>query len=118
MRRLILSIDNRPTHTNTRPDKSLIVTQPIPRRKRKPQTATSLVSSPGWLPDPFLRIFSRNVHRGKHGSDQEVYDHEGRFIPQARHVGFCVIGDDRQMICLEGRRRRRFGALLRVWGSV
>lgn len=44
--------------------------------------AFSLVSSPGWLPDPFLRVFSRNVHRGKHGSDQEVYDHEGRFIPQ------------------------------------
>lgn len=46
------------------------------------------MSSPGWLPDPFFRVFSRNVHRGKHGSDQEVYDHEGRFIPQV--CAFCV----------------------------
>lgn len=44
--------------------------------------AFSLMSSPGWLPDPLLRVYSRNIHRGKHGSDQEVYDPEGRFIPQ------------------------------------
>jgi hypothetical protein len=25
-----------------------------------------------------MRVYSRNIHRGKHGSDQEVYDHEGK----------------------------------------
>lgn len=55
-------------------------------------TLHSLVSSPGWLPDPFLRVFTRNIHRGKHGSDQEVYDHEGRFIPQVCVVGSCGFG--------------------------
>lgn len=34
--------------------------------------AFSLVSSPGWLPDPLMRVFTANIHRGKHGSDQEV----------------------------------------------
>lgn len=35
-----------------------------------------------WLPDPFFRIFTKHVHRCKHGSDSEVYDTEGRFVPQ------------------------------------
>ncbi|KAI8464843.1 MAG: Caleosin related protein-domain-containing protein [Monoraphidium minutum] len=35
----------------------------------------------GWLPDPFFRVFIKNMHRGKHGSDAEVYDTEGRFVP-------------------------------------
>lgn len=44
--------------------------------------AFSLVSSPGWFPDPFFRVFTKNIHKGKHGSDQEVFDTEGRFTPQ------------------------------------
>ncbi|KAM3568584.1 hypothetical protein VYU27_009295 [Nannochloropsis oceanica] len=44
--------------------------------------AFSIASYPGYFIDPFMCIYSRNIHRGKHGSDQEVYDHEGRFIPQ------------------------------------
>lgn len=30
------------------------------------------------LPDPFLRVFISNVHKGKHGSDSGTYDTEGR----------------------------------------
>ncbi|KAF8072391.1 SOP1 [Scenedesmus sp. PABB004] len=42
----------------------------------------SYPSAPTWLPDPFMRIYLKNVHRCKHGSDSEVYDTEGRFVPQ------------------------------------
>ncbi|BGP51369.1 hypothetical protein JCM10450v2_007307 [Rhodotorula kratochvilovae] len=41
----------------------------------------SWFTAPGFLPDPFFRIFLKNGHRSKHGSDTGVYDSEGRFIP-------------------------------------
>lgn len=34
------------------------------------------------LPDPFLRVFIANIHKGKHGSDSGTYDTEGRYIPE------------------------------------
>ncbi|BGP19787.1 hypothetical protein JCM10213_003096 [Rhodosporidiobolus nylandii] len=41
----------------------------------------SYFTAPGFLPDPFFRVFLKNGHRSKHGSDTGVYDSEGRFIP-------------------------------------
>ncbi|GAA6001592.1 caleosin family protein [Rhodotorula paludigena] len=41
----------------------------------------SWFTAPGFLPDPFWRVFLKNGHRSKHGSDTGVYDSEGRFIP-------------------------------------
>ncbi|KAM3084180.1 hypothetical protein ACMFMG_001718 [Clarireedia jacksonii] len=35
-----------------------------------------------FLPDPFFRLYTENVHKDKHGSDSGTYDNEGRFIPQ------------------------------------
>lgn len=35
-----------------------------------------------WLPGPFFRIYTANVHKDKHGSDTGTYDTEGRFSPQ------------------------------------
>ncbi|PNS21944.1 External alternative NAD(P)H-ubiquinone oxidoreductase B1, mitochondrial [Sphaceloma murrayae] len=37
---------------------------------------------PGWLPDPFFRIWIKRLHKDKHGSSSMSYDSEGRFRPQ------------------------------------
>jgi peroxygenase len=41
----------------------------------------SFASQDGWLPDLRMPIYVKNIHRTKHGSDSEVYDTEGRFVP-------------------------------------
>lgn len=37
---------------------------------------------PGYLPDPFFRIWIERQHKSKHGSDSMSFDNEGRFRPQ------------------------------------
>lgn len=32
-----------------------------------------------WLPDPFFRLYIKNMHRAKHGSDSEVYTKTGEY---------------------------------------
>jgi hypothetical protein len=34
-----------------------------------------------WVPDPFFRIYVKNINHAKHGSDTGTYDKYGRFIP-------------------------------------
>ena len=42
----------------------------------------SYVTVDGYLPDPCFRMYVRNIHKVKHGSDTGAFDNEGRFIPQ------------------------------------
>jgi hypothetical protein len=56
---------------------------------------------PGWLPDPFMRIFVKNLYKAKHGSDSGSIDNEGRFIPQKFEDVFAKYDkDDRKGLTL------------------
>ncbi|KAK9830158.1 hypothetical protein WJX72_010048 [[Myrmecia] bisecta] len=43
--------------------------------------AMSLPTVPGFLPDWRFPIYTDRIHKAKHGSDSQVYDNEGRFVP-------------------------------------
>ncbi len=44
----------------------------------------------GWLVNPLLPININKMHRTKHGSDSEVYDTEGRFVPEKFEASLVI----------------------------
>ena len=54
----------------------------------------------GWLPDPFFRVFLKNIHKDKHGSDTGTYDTEGRFIPQKFEDIFAKYAEGRDYLTI------------------
>ncbi|CAG8623855.1 13684_t:CDS:2 [Cetraspora pellucida] len=43
------------------------------------------VTQSNWVPflgNPFFKIYVDKIHKGKHGSDSETFDSEGRFVPE------------------------------------
>ncbi len=53
-----------------------------------------------FLPDPFFRIYTSNIHKDKHGSDSNTYDTEGRFNPQKFEDMFAKYSADKESLTL------------------
>jgi peroxygenase len=58
-----------------------------------------------WVPDPFFRIYLKNIHKDKHGSDTGTYDHEGRFVPQKFEDIFAKYAEGREYLTLQDVQR-------------
>ncbi|KAH8726016.1 Caleosin related protein-domain-containing protein [Phaeosphaeriaceae sp. PMI808] len=61
----------------------------------------SYPTCPGWLPDPFFRIYIANIYKDKHGSDTGTYDTEGRFVPQKFEDIFAKYAGGREYLTLK-----------------
>lgn len=60
--------------------------------------AVSINTALGWPtadpPRPTLRIRIANIHRGRHGSDTDIYDELGRFVPEELDETFARYDKD------------------------
>ena len=69
-----------------------------------------------FLPDPYLRIYVKRIHKVKHGSDTGSDDNEGRFRPQQFADFFAKHG--KEMNDGSGEMGLTLGeALMGVWGQ-
>ncbi|EXJ60691.1 hypothetical protein A1O7_04844 [Cladophialophora yegresii CBS 114405] len=51
-------------------------------------------TNPGWVPDPFFRLWVKNAYMNKHGSGTGTFDSEGRFRPQPFEDFFTKFDQD------------------------
>jgi len=61
----------------------------------------SYASGDSWIPDIFLRVFIKNIHRCKHGSDSETYDYQGNFVQEKMDKIFKDFSSDNNSFTFE-----------------
>ncbi|PHT39131.1 Peroxygenase 1 [Capsicum baccatum] len=81
--------------------------------------ALSYPTLPGWFPNPFLPIYIHNIHKGKHGSDSELFDFFGWIVSKLEWgLLYLLARDEDGFLSKEAIRRCFDGSLFDYCAKV